>query len=186
MPTADDAQTFSCNVCLDDDLPTAKLAALPCCGSSGAHRMCADCCGTLVPPEPNVSRCPFCREYVQRDAADKVRVVTGAGTCLVCNQPRVLVGRHPRARPNVPPHLCQRCDLGFRLPALRYRCSECLGVQVIAHPMFLYQPTPNDVTEDTWVCHRCQDQRRWRLLVEDIPRVPPEELPAGWGARGDV
>jgi hypothetical protein len=33
---------------------------------------------------------------------------------------------------------------------------------------------------------RCQDQRRWRLLAEDIPRVPPAELPEGWGARGAV
>ena len=188
MPSSD-ART-ECNVCLVEGLTPADTATMPCCDSTGAYRMCRECCVAIVPPAPGVGRCPFCREHVRRVEApgsrDDVRVVGDAGTCLMCNQPRVLVGRHPRAPANTPPHLCHRCDLGLRLPALRYRCDECRAVQVIAHPMFLYQRTPQDVTDDTWACARCQDQRRFRLLLEDIPRVPPEELPDGWGARDDV
>lgn len=186
--------TSQCLVCLDE-VPTTDIIYPPCCSVGGSTQasLCPDCVVTLIPDDPAVGRCPFCRAFLRRrhrsqsqpavagpaGAAWVLQVHRDAGECVICSQSRALVARHPQ-HANV--GICSACDLGRRLP-LVYECTTCRGPQRIPHPMWRYQPTPTTETVDTWICRRCADQRRWILRVDQLPLVPPEEVPDAWGGR---
>jgi hypothetical protein len=111
--------------------------------------------------------------------------------CAVCNQVRPVVARG-RGRGQQAVALCGACSVGVRQP-LRYECQGCGETQRIPHPMYRYQDDgPHAFGNNTWACHsgRCLNQpgnnggfTRWRVVAEDVGRVPPEEAPDSWGRR---
>ena len=75
---------------------------------------------------------------------------------------------------------------GRRLGPLRYECDRCHRVQLIAHPMYRYQPDPLTFGTDTWACHAgCGTYTHWRIVADDANRIPPEECPETWGRRDE-
>ena len=90
---------------------------------------------------------------------------------------------------------------------LRYECEQCRRFQRIPHPMYRYQPTPQQFGDVSWACHqRCRAQTHWRASTprtsstceqrfftptavnrrvhpEDVLAVPADDAPEGWGMR---
>lgn len=52
--------------------------------------------------------------------------------------------------------------------------------------MWRYQlDGPGAFGSTSWACHRgCNDYTFWRVLPEDVPRVPPLDAPPSWGQQG--
>ena len=95
--------------------------------------------------------------------------------CMICRQTRVIVDRS----------MCDACSLGMRYP-LRYECEGCGKHQRIGHPMWRYQASPTEFGTTTWACHRlCRRQTNWRLIAEDVRRVPDGDAPESWGRRDE-
>jgi hypothetical protein len=79
--------------------------------------------------------------------------------------------------------LCELCLLGSEYQ-FRYECERCHQVQSIPHPMWRYQPTAAAFGDTSWACHRrCGDYTHWRIVAEDVGRVPAQHAPEGWGMR---
>jgi len=136
--------------------------------------------------------CPSCRAYFQlckpkkgtklkssQPAAIKEELLSlskatiPVGQCGMCLQQRELP---PGMR-----GLCAKCDLGQTL-ALRYECNRCHKTQMIPHPMFSYQASPTTYSSATWACHqRCGDYTKWRIVPEDMAKIPVAHCPAEWG-----
>ena len=78
--------------------------------------------------------------------------------------------------------ICDACWLGNQI-ALRYECQGCGGVQRIPHPMWRYQVDgPEAFGTTPWACHvRCGTYTRWRVISEDVARVPHGDAPESWG-----
>ncbi|EGB11509.1 hypothetical protein AURANDRAFT_70956 [Aureococcus anophagefferens] len=69
---------------------------------------------------------------------------------------------------------------------LRYECEGCGKHQRIGHPMWRYQASPTEFGTTTWACHRlCRRQTNWRLIAEDVRRVPDGDAPESWGRRDE-
>ncbi|CAE8715823.1 unnamed protein product, partial [Polarella glacialis] len=55
-------------------------------------------------------------------------------------------------------------------------------VQRIPHPMWRYQASPTEFGGSSWACHkRCQAQAHWRVVAEDVSKVPAADAPPSWG-----
>ena len=183
------ASSFTCGICLIDDLDlTQHEARMPCCYTeTSTAKYCRECIRVVCHfPEQNVGRCPTCRSYISIECDNSTaaarmggwRVVRAArrDPCLACRQMRVIVD--PARR------LCEKCSLGLRF-LFTYECEGCHRRQRIPHPMFMYQTTTESFSRDTWACHqRCHTQTRWRIIARDARRVPPEHAPESWGTRG--
>ena len=92
-------------------------------------------------------------------------------------------GGHPRSR--LQPELervCSACLLGDAF-ALRYECCHCLGIQRIRHALWQTQRGPDRFGEQLWACAACSAPRRWRILADDLVRVPEFSVPPCWGPR---
>ena len=78
--------------------------------------------------------------------------------------------------------ICDACWLGNQI-ALRYECEGCGGVQRIPHPMWRYQVDgPEAFGHTPWACHqRCGTYTRWRVVPDDVARVPHGDAPESWG-----
>mmetsp|Transcript_32851 Transcript_32851/g.98927 ORF Transcript_32851/g.98927 Transcript_32851/m.98927 type:complete len:266 (+) Transcript_32851:1243-2040(+) len=162
----------ACAICLESE----EFAALPCCDgddpAASTTRFCLECLRLLVDHGGGVARCPRCRGWISVENG-AVTPHDGVGECRVCRQARVLVAH---------PGVCDACFLGARLP-LRYECERCGRVQRIPHPMWRYQAAPDAFGHTPWACHRgCGDFTKWRVVVEDLGRVPVGDAPESWGA----
>lgn len=173
----------TCAICYEDVTPNDDAVArergtfdAPCCGArstTSTTQFCNRCVSTVVTMRPSgVGPCPRCRTPLKIDETDgRFVLARPERTCRVCRQPRAMMD------------VCDVCEYGAR-HALRYRCVECGRAQVIAHPMWRYCERPGSETTATWACHgpRCGTFRRWRIVEEDVRRVPPEDAPRTWGA----
>jgi hypothetical protein len=59
-------------------------------------------------------------------------------------------------------------------------------VQRIPHPMWRYQPSPTAHGAASWACHvGCHDYTNWRIVPDDVVRIPAQEVPESWGRRDE-
>ena len=80
----------------------------------------------------------------------------------------------------VTPNLCDACNTGNANPCT-YECDRCNQQQRIPHPMYRYQPSPQEFGGATWACHiSCHDYTHWRIVESDIDRIPGHEIPTSW------
>ncbi|EOD04202.1 hypothetical protein EMIHUDRAFT_221283 [Emiliania huxleyi CCMP1516] len=63
------------------------------------------------------------------------------------------------------------CTLCQQRHTLRYECEQCRRFQRIPHPMYRYQPTPQQFGDVS------------RVHPEDVLAVPADDAPEGWGMR---
>jgi hypothetical protein len=181
---------FQCVICLEEDLSDENEVKLPCCGKKrsggelGNIRYCSECILTLsnTDSQRNI-RCPTCRQFLKintektvvDDDQKRKSVVTATvrkdmGTCTLCRQVRSLIF----------PGCCHACHLGCTY-FLQYECCTCHRKQRIPHPMWRYQPTPNEETTDTWACQQgCGEQAKWKIVPSEIPKIPLFDVPASW------
>lgn len=177
-------QVTECAVCWGEFSDESPVAVLPCHTSPAGATMqyCVRCIEIICETGPGgVGRCPTCRSFLKKSAeqAGTFEVTGRLETCVICNQPRPIVGEF-RGRP-----LCDSCQLGMRLP-LRYECQRCGRAQKIPHPMYRHQATPETFGNNSWACHaRCGDFTFWRILPEDVALVPDAEAPESWGRRDE-
>lgn len=177
--------SFSCGICLIDDLDRAQHEAqMPCCyTATSTVKYCRDCirmvCHFAEQNEQNVGKCPTCRQFISIECmggSDRVIRAARRDSCVTCRQMRVIVDPVRR--------LCEKCSLGTRY-LFNYECEGCHRRQRIPHPMFMYQATTDSFSSDTWACHQlCHAQTRWRIVASDARRVPSEHAPESWGTRG--
>uniref|UniRef100_A0A6V1SUF4 ZZ-type domain-containing protein n=1 Tax=Heterosigma akashiwo TaxID=2829 RepID=A0A6V1SUF4_HETAK len=77
--------------------------------------------------------------------------------------------------------LCAPCVLGSH-HVLRYECDRCHSTQEIPHPMWMYQPSPEEFGRATWACHQgCADYTYWRIVADDVKLIPSGMAPEIWG-----
>lgn len=199
----DYATTFkdSCIICFRENVPGVMM---PCCGKDTSDiRFCQDCLivvaeqegpGGSSSPETKstTGRCPTCKKYYRwRIAPSKNDPGSPAGgeerfevccfnfepmgRCRMCNQePRKIADRTKQ--------LCEPCLLGQEF-AFRYECDRCHRKQVIPHPMWKYQKSPQEYSSATWACHqRCGDYTHWKIEERCIAQIPDALIPAEWPA----
>ncbi|KAJ1379916.1 hypothetical protein B484DRAFT_311880, partial [Ochromonadaceae sp. CCMP2298] len=151
---------------------------MPCCNrEGGSTKYCQRCLELLCLHSPmgNTGRCPTCRSFfIIEEGA--VQNFLPTGTCRMCQQGgKVLVDRN----------FCDACALGDRY-AFAYQCSRCTRVQVIPHPVWRYQPSPTAYGASSWACHvGCGDYTHWRIVPDDVVRIPAQEVPESWGQRDE-
>lgn len=179
---AEDDSAMACAICLEDMVDENPVAQLPCCTipPTATTQYCQRCLEVVCEHGPGgVGRCPNCRSYLRVCADRRLEVAEHTDTCSLCSQPRVIVEERG------PMKLCDACLLGTR-HSLRYECERCRRFQRIPHPMWRYQPTPNEFGDTTWFCHlECFSQTHWRIHEQDAASVPPHDCPESWGRRDE-
>ncbi len=96
-------------------------------------------------------------------------------TCRMCRQVREI---SDPAR-----QLCDKCMYGETF-SFAYECERCHKSQKIPHPMWLYQPAPDQFGSATWACHvGCGDYTHWRIMANDLTKVPLDHVPDSWNCR---
>jgi len=165
---AEKSRPTTCAVCLEE----APHALMPCCGKDGSTTgYCRRCIELICEHNQGVGRCPSCRKYIIIDSTGKIVVTDKHGQCRMCRQWKTLIDQGQ----------CDACLLGQRFP-LKYECDRCHRVQQIPHPMWRYQPAPTEFGGATWACHKgCGDYTHWRVIAQDLPRVPAFDYPESWG-----
>ena len=169
-----DLPTETCAVCWV--APKDERVEMPCCGAAESTtwycRRCIEIiCETAV---DGVGVCPIgCGPIVITDGV-VAKAPYRTGQCRMCMQQRTLVK----------PNLCAACVIGEATP-LTYECDRCHRRQRIPHPMWRYQAEgPGAFGTATWACHvGCGDYTHWRVVPEDVARVPPMDAPASWGGQ---
>lgn len=113
-----------------------------------------------------LGKCPTCSGWISLQEDGSVAAATEiAGRCRMCCGRKVLAD--PRSM------LCGKCVLGSNF-TFNYECQSCHLVQPIPHPMWIYQPSPDQFGNVTWACHRgCGTYTHWRVVPEDVARIPP-------------
>eukprot|EP00406_Dinophysis_acuminata_P076386 CAMPEP_0179268002 /NCGR_PEP_ID=MMETSP0797-20121207/30217_1 /TAXON_ID=47934 /ORGANISM="Dinophysis acuminata, Strain DAEP01" /LENGTH=223 /DNA_ID=CAMNT_0020976273 /DNA_START=55 /DNA_END=726 /DNA_ORIENTATION=+ len=160
-----------CAVCFEEEPPLA----MPCCGKDGSTvAYCRRCIEIICEQAQGVGRCPSCRGYITiKDGG--VSVAEKRARCQMCCQNKIIVDQG----------LCDACLLG-RQHVFKYECQRCRRTQQIPHPMWRYQATPTEFGGASWACHRgCADYTHWRIVPEDVMKVPHAECPESWGRRDD-
>ena len=113
-----------------------------------------------------IGRCPTCYSLITIRNGVVQTCTQVTGRCRACCQERILVDSTQN-------RLCDKCLLGasFRF---RYQCQGCGKDQVIPHPMWLYQESPEEFGNVTWACHRdCHNFTQWRVHPDDASQIPP-------------
>ncbi len=151
-----------------------EFAVLPCCGDrpESTTKFCKKCIGTICMTGPcGVGKCPRCRKSLGEESDGSFSVKEATGQCRMCRGNHVIMARG----------MCEKCNLGERYCFI-YECDNCHRNQRIPHPMFIYQPAPQDYSTSTWACHqRCGDYTHWRIVESDIRRIPLQLVPESWG-----
>lgn len=150
---------------------------MPCCHrEDSTMHYCRRCLEILCDQGTNsVGRCPTCRTFFTIEGG-VVANCENIGQCRMCRQSRVILDRNT----------CDACLFGS-LHVFTYECSHCHCLQRIPHPMWRYQPSPNDYSTVSWACHaRCKDYRNWKIVPGDVARVPVQDLPPSWDRQDDV
>jgi len=84
-----------CAICLEENLPEADMAQLPCCviPANSTTRFCTRCMDVICAQGPGgVGRCPNCRSFVKKQAeGGGFEVADRVDTCSLCNQVRTIV-----------------------------------------------------------------------------------------------
>jgi hypothetical protein len=170
--------TFTCAVCYEE-LATENKLYMPCCGlESSTIEYCMYCIALIAQNglQSYIGRCPSCRAYYRMKSSSEVELITQVpAQCFMCYQIKTIVD--PRR------NLCAACTLGSTY-SFRYECDGCHCIQRIPHPMWQYQRSPTDFGDVTWACHqRCGSFTHWRIIHEDLSRIPPDHTPDSWGLR---
>mmetsp|Transcript_24001 Transcript_24001/g.31877 ORF Transcript_24001/g.31877 Transcript_24001/m.31877 type:complete len:189 (+) Transcript_24001:117-683(+) len=171
----------SCAICFETfGEDGTSQATMPCCGNEGSSmKFCVRCIEVICQQRSSgVGVCPICKAFIQVTADQSVIISEEKRRCGMCCQKKSASCFNSREG-----SICSICELGRQNPA-RYECDRCHQVQRIPHPMYRYQPTPTEFGGATWACHqRCGDYTHWRIIPEDISRVPVDDTPEGWGGR---
>mmetsp|Transcript_114213 Transcript_114213/g.363023 ORF Transcript_114213/g.363023 Transcript_114213/m.363023 type:complete len:221 (-) Transcript_114213:226-888(-) len=171
VPTETNANQVAktCAVCFAEDEPPVSM---PCCTREDSTvGFCRRCIEIIC--EQGVGLCPNCRQYISIDYQGRVSIIEKQDKCRICCQTRVIVGRG----------MCDACLLGSRF-SFQYECNRCHRFQRIPHPMWRYQPSPNDFGTASWACQAgCGDYTMWRISATDAPNVPDSDCPEGWGRK---
>jgi len=157
---AGSGDAWTCAICFHDDLPAAEKTSLPCCGKEGSSiQYCKTCMRILLTTTfyPGMGKCPTCSKWLSLTPDHNIEIAQGTyGRCAMCCQPKQIVDRAL--------NLCELCGLGRRF-CFRYQCQRCGRAQRIPHPMWMYQPSATEYTNNTWACHQvCGDYTNWRIL----------------------
>jgi len=176
----------TCAICFEDQ-PSSLFPQLPCCGTSNFTSttiFCHDCLWCLSIPTSHsdptrLCHCPRCREWISLKPNKCIeKVQESIGTCLRCCQTRLLLISYKYNENYI--GICDACYLGSSY-SLMYDCKSCQHEQKIAHPMWRYQTTKNDYGNVSWLCHKCQEFRFWRIVSTEISKIPIGETPESWG-----
>mmetsp|Transcript_19060 Transcript_19060/g.59942 ORF Transcript_19060/g.59942 Transcript_19060/m.59942 type:complete len:194 (-) Transcript_19060:67-648(-) len=161
------ADDVVCGVCLI----SRELVDMPCCpGENSTTKFCLRCLTLICQHAGGVGKCPKCRKHIVIEDGT-VALNTKHMQCHMCRQMRIITGNS----------MCDACNAGTRRP-LTYECERCHRHQVIPHPMYRYQPTPEEYCNSSWACHQgCGDYTRWRVIGRDVANVPPDDAPESWG-----
>jgi hypothetical protein len=165
---------FTCSVCLEDETEENR-AKMPCCSrDTSTIAYCRRCVEIICERSPgHVGRCPTCNKFIAIDSSGSVSVTERVAACAICRQERTIIDLN----------CCSPCLLGRRY-ALVYECNRCHQLQRIPHPMWNYQPTPQEFGTDSWACHRgCGTYTHWRIEASEVEKIPAQECPEGWGRR---
>ena len=130
-------------------------------------------CAADNTPKDTVGICPICKKSFQMEfKVTGLKTFEVRGQCRMCCQGnKVIVSSD---------NLCENCLLGKAHP-YRYICDRCGRTQVIPHPMWRYQSSPDQFGTATWACHqRCNDYTHWKIVSEDISKIPTTLLPDNW------
>lgn len=164
-----------CAVCFDTDFP---IIPMPCCNREGSStNFCRRCMELICSESPfGMGRCPNCRATVGfKDGTLVLR--TFEDKCSMCRHHKIMVDLDRR--------LCSDCSFGS-VYNLRYECNGCHKIQRIPHPMWRYQEKADTYGSSSWACHqRCGDYTHWRVIPDDLERVPSNDIPASWGRDED-
>uniref|UniRef100_A0A7S4RWF0 RING-type domain-containing protein n=1 Tax=Alexandrium monilatum TaxID=311494 RepID=A0A7S4RWF0_9DINO len=161
------AADVACAVCLI----SRDLVAMPCCPTEGSStQFCFRCIELICQHGGGTGKCPKCRKHIViKNGA--VALNTEQMRCIMCRQMRIITENR----------MCDACNVGCRRPLL-YECERCHRRQRIPHPMYRYQPSPQEYCNSSWACHQgCGDYTRWRVVPEDVQHVPPQDAPESWG-----
>jgi hypothetical protein len=172
--------SFSCAVCYRE-LPEAERLLMPCCGTTTSTvQFCRHCLHLICTHgvQSYIGRCPSCSVYFSMPDQHTVQLMASIPMqCRMCLQMKDITDPSRQ--------LCSACMLGSEF-AFHYECNRCHRLQMIPHPMWLYQPSPTEYGTASWACHGgCDDYTFWRIRPEDLHRVPADHTPESWGLRGD-
>lgn len=172
---------MSCAICyLDFEPEGLTRAILPCCDRKDSTlQFCTECIHLLCQRSRRIHQiveCPRCKKYIQvREDGKIINVDEAPINCAMCRMTRLPSQEHAS--------LCSACYSGIRNP-LRYECNTCHRIQRIPHPMYRYQENPFSFGSSSWACHQgCHTYTMWRIIPEDISKVPMEDAPDGWRLR---
>ena len=169
-----------CAICYENFDNSNPRANVPCCEVEGTSvQLCMACVKVICDianNSENIGKCPRCSSYIKvlegkvwKSDPPKENLFI---RCRLCNQ--------KRAPSNANPQFCNACFLGLQNP-LRYECQRCHHLQVIHHPMYRYQASPSAFGTATWACHqRCGEFTHWRILSQDVDKVPFNDVPDSW------
>lgn len=163
----------TCCVCLIENI---RPVTMPCCTVSGSSiSYCKRCIEIICQLGEGVGKCPTCTKAIQIDGLTGIVTnVFKKGKCRICNQPNKDITDFQRS-------LCARCVEGTGQP-LEYECNRCHRTQVIPHPMYTYQTTPEEYSSATWACHRgCNDYTNWKIIDPQV--ITDRQAPESWGRR---
>mmetsp|Transcript_32413 Transcript_32413/g.36807 ORF Transcript_32413/g.36807 Transcript_32413/m.36807 type:complete len:201 (-) Transcript_32413:355-957(-) len=175
----------TCAICLECfGTGGVQHAPTPCCErDTSSVRFCLRCLELvcrLSPFEENIAHCPRCRRLVRVEdgIVRAAQLPQRRGRCRMCCQIHVLVNQY----------YCSACQQGTESGPLRYECQECHGIQRIHHPMYRYQEAHDRFAAgSTWACHvGCEDQRRWRIVSQDVHRISADDIPPSWNIEDPV
>lgn len=182
-----------------------KHVPLACCErETTTTKFCIACINLLCQHtnygNQNIGRCPRCRSYIQVVVVEEdnkrkesiIRIVNPPieYTCRICQQSfseyqvRQVRQRGGGGRAAARMILCHACVIGVQNP-MRYECQSCGILQRISHPMYRYQPSPDEFSDRTWACrsrhcHQDVGYTHWKIGVQDLHRIPLEDIPERW------
>lgn len=172
----DEYGSNTCAICMEIIQQNDRII-MPCCGiTSSSVQFCRHCIQTIADTgfQNTIGKCPTCSSLFRITEGKPESIADNVLQCTSCRQLRQIADPQHR--------LCAACVIGIRY-IFHYECIRCHGTQQIPHPMWNYQPTPNEFGTATWACRRCGDYTHWRIIDRDAANIPPEHTPESWGQR---
>ena len=169
---------------------------LPCCetksgcsedgpqgGKHSNFKVCTACMLVLTVATKDgtsrVGRCPRCREWISiltlhsTTASFVVRKLESTGSCESCRKVKSpLVLEEPAT--------CDACFLAGET-SLSYECEECHHPQTIRSVLYRSQPSARAFGSETSPCNHCEKSTHWRILRDQLPLIPANDVPEEWG-----